>query len=109
MANFGYSLTPSSRVDLGKFNKEKWEELAALEPDVLKCMACGSCTASCTAGKFTKTSLRSAILYIQNGQEKQALELVQSCLLCGKCFMVCPRAINTRNLLLSINKIYSDK
>ena len=109
MANFGYSLTKSSRIDLNNRNIEKWNSLVELEPDVLKCMACGSCTASCTAGKFTKTSLRSAILYLQNGQEKEALEYIQSCLLCGKCFMVCPRAINTRHLLLSISKIYSNR
>ena len=109
MANFGYSLTKSSSIDLNNRNIEKWNRLVELEPDVLKCMACGSCTASCTAGKFTKTSLRSAILYLQNGQEKEALEYIQSCLLCGKCFMVCPRAINTRHLLLSISKIYSNR
>ena len=109
MAKFGYSLTPSSRIDLNKINKKKWNRLVALEPDVLKCMACGSCTASCTAGKFVRTSLRSAILYLQNGQEKEALEYIQSCLLCGKCIMVCPRAINTRHLLLSINKIYASE
>ena len=109
MANFGYSLTKSSRIDLNNRNIEKWNRLVELEPDVLNCMACGSCTASCTAGKFTKTSLRSAILYLQNGQEKEALEYIQSCLLCGKCFMVCPRAINTRHLLLSISKIYSNR
>jgi len=109
MANFGYSLTKSSRIDLNNRNIEKWNRLVELEPDVLKCMACGSCTVSCTAGKFTKTSLRSAILYLQNGQEKEALEYIQSCLLCGKCFMVCPRAINTRHLLLSISKIYSNR
>ena len=107
MATFGYTLTKSSRIDLNQRDLEKWNRLAALEPDVLKCMACGSCAASCTAGKFTRTSLRSAILSLQNGQEKQAMEFVQSCLLCGKCYMVCPRAINTRNLLLSISKIYS--
>lgn len=107
MAGFGYTLTKSSRIDLDSRDLEKWNKLVALEPDVLKCMACGSCTASCSAGKFTRTSLRSAILSLQNGQEKQALELIQSCLLCGKCFMVCPRAINTRHLLLSISKIYS--
>lgn len=109
MANFGYSLTKSSRIDLNNRNIEKWNRLVELEPDVLKCMACGSCTASCTAGKFTKTSLRSAILYLQNGQEKEALEYIQSCLLCGKCFMVCPRGINTRHLLLSISKSYSNR
>ncbi len=109
MTGFGYSLTPSSRINLDDKDKEKWNKLIDLEPDVLICMACGSCTASCTAGIFTKTSLRSAILYLQNGQEKQAMEYVKSCLLCGKCFMVCPRAINTRHLLLSISKIYTLK
>ncbi len=107
MAIFGYSLTKSSRINLNDRNLEKWNKLVKMEPDVLKCMACGSCTASCTAGKFTKTSLRSAILYLQNGQEKEAMDFIQSCLLCGKCYMVCPRAINTRHLLLSISKIYS--
>lgn len=107
MAGFGYTLTKSSRIDLNNRDLQKWNRLVALEGDVLKCMACGSCTASCSAGKFTKTSLRSAILALQNGQEEQAMEFVHSCLLCGKCIMVCPRAINTRNLILSISKIYS--
>lgn len=109
MNKFGFALTPSSRIDLDKFNKEKFALLVKLEPDILKCMACGSCTASCTAGKFTKTSVRSAILALQNGQEKEALDMVKGCLLCGKCSMVCPRAINTRHLIISICKIYQEK
>ena len=109
MNKFGFALTPSSRIDLDKFNKEKFALLVKLEPDVLKCMACGSCTASCTARKFTKTSVRSAILALQNGQEKEALDMVKGCLLCGKCSMVCPRAINTRHLIISICKIYQEK
>ncbi len=109
MNKFGFALTPSSRIDLDKFNKEKFALLVKLEPDVLKCMACGSCTASCTAGKFTRTSVRSAILALQNGQEKEALDMLKGCLLCGKCSMVCPRAINTRHLIISICKIYQEK
>jgi heterodisulfide reductase subunit C len=109
MNKFGFALTPSSRIDLDKFNKEKFASLVKLEPDVLKCMACGSCTASCTAGKFTRTSVRSAILALQNGQEKEALDMLKGCLLCGKCSMVCPRAINTRHLIISICKIYQEK
>lgn len=109
MTKFGFALTPSSRIDLDKFNKEKFASLVKLEPDVLKCMACGSCTASCTAGKFTRTSVRSAILALQNGQEKEALDMLKGCLLCGKCSMVCPRAINTRHLIISICKIYQEK
>ncbi len=109
MNKFGFALTPSSRIDLDKFNKEKFASLVKLEPDVVKCMACGSCTASCTAGKFTRTSVRSAILALQNGQEKEALDMLKGCLLCGKCSMVCPRAINTRHLIISICKIYQEK
>ena len=41
-----------------------------------------------------------------NGKEEDAKEFLKGCLLCGKCTMVCPRAINTRHLILSILKIY---
>lgn len=109
MVKFGYGLTPSSRINLDDVNPAKFKELAAIEPDVLKCMACGSCTATCSAGNFTRTSLRSSILALQNGQEPQALVLLKSCMLCGKCIMVCPRGINTRNLIISICKIYEIK
>ena len=106
MGKFGFTLNPSSRIDLDKVDMEKFNKLVEIEPDVLKCMACGSCTASCTAGKFVKTSMRSAILALQNGKEEDAKEFLKGCLLCGKCTMVCPRAINTRHLILSILKIY---
>ena len=106
MVKFGFALNPSSRIDLDKTDREKFAQLVELEPDVLKCMACGSCTASCTAGKFVRTSLRSAILALQNGRERDAKDMLKGCLLCGKCTMVCPRAINTRHLIMSILKIY---
>lgn len=106
MGKFGFALNPSSRIDLDKADRGKFARLAAMEPDVLKCMACGSCTASCTAGKFVRTSMRSAILALQNGKEEEALSLLEGCLLCGKCTMVCPRAINTRHLIVSICKVY---
>ena len=106
MEKFGFKLSPSARIDLDNIDREKFVQLVQIEPDVLKCMACGSCTASCTAGKFTPTSVRSAILEIQNGRWQQALDMLKGCLLCGKCTMVCPRAINTRHLILAINEVY---
>ena len=106
MNKFGYTLSPSSRMDLDKTDLKKFAALATIEPDVLKCMACGSCSASCTAGKFARTSLRSAILALQNGKEADALLLLQGCLLCGKCTMVCPRGINTRHLILAVSTVY---
>lgn len=107
MIDFGFGVSPSSRMNLDNADKEKFSQLAIAEPDVLKCMACGSCTASCTAGAFEDTSLRRAILSLQNGLCDDASKLLSHCMLCGKCTMVCPRGINTRHLILSIQKIYS--
>ena len=106
MVDFGFGLVPSSRINLDLFDKAKYEELAAVEPDVRKCMSCGSCTAFCTAGKYSTTSLREAMESIHNGQPDKALEMLRSCQFCGKCTMVCPRGINTRHLILSIHKTY---
>ncbi|MBR5073930.1 MAG: 4Fe-4S dicluster domain-containing protein [Bacteroidales bacterium] len=107
MIDFGFGVSPSSRINLDSADKEKFNELAIAEPDVLKCMACGSCSASCTAAAFEDTSLRRAILSLQNGLGDDASKLLSHCMLCGKCTMVCPRGINTRHLILSIQKIYS--
>lgn len=107
MIDFGFGVSPSSRINLDNADKEKFRELAIAEPDVLKCMACGSCSASCTAAAFEDTSLRRAILSLQNGLCDDASKLLSHCMLCGKCTMVCPRGINTRHLILSIQKIYS--
>ena len=61
MVDFGFGLVPSSRINLDTFDKDKYEELVSVEPDVRICMACGTCTAVCTAGKLIHTSLREAI------------------------------------------------
>ena len=116
MEKFGYTLNPSSRIDLDNADKETFARLVQMEPDARKCMACGCCTATCTAGNitnntadsFSPTSLRSAILALQNGKPEQALKSLKRCLLCGKCTMVCPRGINTRHLILAINTIYQN-
>ncbi|MBR4802819.1 MAG: 4Fe-4S dicluster domain-containing protein [Bacteroidales bacterium] len=107
MIDFGFGVNPSSRINLDNADKEKFRQLATSEPDVLKCIACGSCSASCTATAFEDTSLRRAILSLQNGLSDDASRLLSHCMLCGKCTMVCPRGINTRHLILSIQKIYS--
>ncbi|MBQ6179319.1 MAG: 4Fe-4S dicluster domain-containing protein [Bacteroidales bacterium] len=109
MVDFGFGLVPSSRINLDLFDKEKYDELLSIEPDARICMACGSCTAVCTAGKFVHTSLREAMEDIFNAKPDKALETLRACQLCGKCSMVCPRGINTRHLIMSITKVYSKK
>ena len=104
--DFGFKLSPSSAINLDKVDLGLYERLAAMEPDVRICMACGSCSATCTAGPYTGMSVRKVILDLQRGKEKEAEALLSGCMLCGKCTMVSPRGINTRHLILSLCRIY---
>lgn len=104
--DFGFKLSPSSAVNLDRVDLSLYERLLALEPDAKICMACGSCSAACTAAPFTGMSVRKVLLAIQRGKEKEAAAMLSGCMLCGKCTMVCPRGINTRHLILSLCRIY---
>lgn len=109
MINFGFGIAPSSAVNLDSLDSTRFDELCRREPDVLKCMACGSCSASCPAGPYSGMSLRKVINALQRGREKDAYAMLKNCMLCGKCLMVCPRGINTRHLILSVCSIYKEE
>lgn len=105
MMDFGFGIAPSSTINLDKVDNARFGQLHNAEPDVYKCMACGSCSSTCPAGRFSGMSLRKVILALQRGKEKEAVKMLKGCMLCGKCSMVCPRGINTRHLILSICRI----
>lgn len=102
--DFGFRINPSSAVDLDKVDMTLYNRLVEIEPDALKCMACGSCSATCTAQKWSGLSVRKVLLALQRGRDVS--QMLSGCMLCGKCSMVCPRGINTRHLLLSLCRIY---
>ena len=49
MIDFGYGLTPSATLKIENVQNPLFEELHHREPDVSKCIACGSCTYICPA------------------------------------------------------------
>lgn len=104
--NFGFKISPSSAINLDKVDLTLYNRLCEMEPDARKCMACGSCSATCTAGPYSGMSVRKVILDLQRGKEAEMEKMLSNCMLCGKCTMVCPRGINTRHLLLSLCRIY---
>ncbi len=108
MKEFGYALSKSSAIILNDSADDKFRELVALEPDVIRCISCGSCAASCTAAAFTPLSLRRVMLSLQRGVQKEALQQIKGCMLCGKCTLVCPRGLNTRRIILSVLKLYKE-
>ena len=60
--DFGFSLSQSSTVNLDKTDLSLFHRVHEIEPDVAICMACGSCSATCTSSEFTGMSLRRLIL-----------------------------------------------
>lgn len=107
--DFGFSISKSSHIQMDNLDMKSFEKLLALNPDINICMSCGACTATCTAANFTDMSFRQVILMLQRGKEKEALKKIKSCMMCGKCMMVCGRGINTRNILRSITRIYKEE
>lgn len=108
MMDFGFKISPSSAINLDKVDLTMFEKLHEMESDVYKCIACGSCSATCPAARYSGMSMRKVILDLQRGREKEVFSMMKNCMLCGKCTMVCPRGINTRHLILSISKLYSE-
>ena len=102
MINLGYSRIESSCIDLDKHDDRLLNELVKRDSDILTCMACGSCSATCTAGRHLPMSLRKVILHIQRGNAQEEIKQTAHCMFCGKCILVCPRGINTRPLLTAI-------
>lgn len=107
--NFGYTVTRDRQIDFDANNHDIYKIVAKAETTLNLCISCGSCAATCTAGQFTDFSLRKIILLVRRGETKDLEKEVSKCMLCGKCLLVCPRNVNTRNLVIQISKALYDK
>ena len=106
--DFGFSLNPSSAIELDKLDISLYEKLCRLEPTASTCMACGSCSATCTAAGYSGMSVRKLLLDLQRGRNREVEQMLSHCMLCGKCTMVCPRGINTRKVILTVSRLYEN-
>ena len=104
MPDFGYQINKSSRIDLDKNNLDTAAQIAKMEPSFRLCIGCGCCTSTCSANNFTVFNLRKIQLQVTRGELKDIRSEVEKCMLCGKCQMICPRGVNTRNIIISIFK-----
>jgi heterodisulfide reductase subunit C len=102
--NFGYHINQSSKIDLDNASRDVAVQVLRHEPSFASCIGCGTCMATCSAGRFTTFSLRRLQLMVMRGQTDKIHAEAEKCMLCGKCQMLCPRGVNTRNLVLVIHK-----
>ncbi len=99
--DFGYDIVEIKNIDLDVVDKSLFNKVCSLAPDIKSCIACGSCTSTCSVSFFyNKSSFRRAIISIERGDLDSLKECLNSCILCGKCTLVCPRGINTRGAIV---------
>ncbi|NVO03074.1 MAG: 4Fe-4S dicluster domain-containing protein [Bacteroidetes bacterium] len=104
MKNFGFSLSKDRQIDFDKSDKRIMDFVKIEEPTFNICIACGTCTATCSAGNFTEMNLRKMITLIKRGEITGVRAELSKCMLCGKCSLACPRGVNTRNVIFKINQ-----
>lgn len=104
MSKFGYTIRESRSIDYNRFDDRLLNYVLLHEPSFLICMSCGACTATCSAGNLIDFNIRRISLYLRRGELAKLAEEIDKCMLCGKCQLICPRGINTRNVILLIKK-----
>jgi heterodisulfide reductase subunit C len=102
--DWGYSILKGRQIDFENNDFSISKFVAQHEPSFKWCIGCGSCTATCSAARFTDFNPRKINLLIQRGETKDLAEEIAKCMLCGKCQLVCPRGINTRNVIQNIKR-----
>jgi heterodisulfide reductase subunit C len=99
MEKFGFSISKGRQIDWESNDRSIADYIRERESSFKLCIACGGCTATCTAGNFTSFSLRELNILIHRGENIKPKNDIRKCMLCGKCSLVCPRGVNTRNVV----------
>ena len=99
MDKFGFTISKARVIDYEANDRRIADYILSKEPTFSLCIECGGCTATCTTGKYTSFSLRELNVLIKRGENEIPRNRIRECMLCGKCSLVCPRGVNTRNVL----------
>ena len=106
--NWGFSISQTRGVDIDRNDMQYSRRLLAEHPELQTCIACGNCTATCTAGNLTDFNFRKLHTLVRRGEYQGVYEQMNKCMLCGKCRLVCPRGINTRAVVMLIKRKLGD-
>ena len=109
MDKFGYTISKGRQINYETNNRDIAGYILERENSFRICIECGCCSATCTTGAFTKFSLRELQILIKRGENDQVLENINKCMLCGKCTLVCPRGVNTRNVIMLAREAFQKR
>jgi len=100
MGKFGFTISKGRQIDYDSNDRGIAAYIFEKEPSFRLCIECGGCSATCTTGNLTSFSLRELHILIKRGENDQVRQTIKKCMLCGKCTLVCPRGVNTRNIVV---------
>lgn len=106
MINFGYKLSKDRQIDLDKNDLRIAAFVREKEPSFKLCIGCGTCTATCSAGNFTDFNIRKLQTLLRRGEIEGLQKEITKCMFCGKCYLACPRGVNTRNMIVRIREYF---
>lgn len=106
MDKFGFAISKGRQIDWNLNDRSIADFVREREPSFKLCIACGGCAATCTTGNFTGFSLREINILIHRGENQKPESEIRKCMLCGKCTLVCPRGVNTRNVVVAAREAF---
>lgn len=106
---FGFTISAPRGLDLDATQLDLANELLERVPSLNRCIGCGACTATCSAGSFTEFNIRRMQTLFRRGQLERLEQQLRACMLCGKCLLVCPRGINTRQMIVEMRRMLGPK
>jgi heterodisulfide reductase subunit C len=106
MDKFGFTISAGRQIDYDSNSRGVAEYILKNEPSFRLCIECGGCSATCSTGSFTGFSLREINILIKRGENDMVRDVLRKCMLCGKCTLVCPRGVNTRNIVVLAKRAY---
>jgi len=104
--DFGFAPIKGRVIDYDKNDRLIYSYISERESSFDLCIGCGGCAATCSAANFTQFSLRKINILIRRGENSEVRDEIDRCMLCGKCTLVCPRGVNTRNVIFLIREAF---